>query len=146
MKKQLLILCVVLVTLAGAVLTAQAGNFCKVDSYGCTVEEDGKQIYIMFWSESARDYIMGPGSNATVAPYFPSGEMPLDPPAAAEKPAWLAALDKFHELLKAKIGGLLDPDIVAADESYIASVAAANGPAKALEVVNEWISAISFAK
>ena len=63
MKKYLLVLCVVLATLAGAVLSAQAGNFCNVDNYGCTVELDGEQIYIMFWSEEARKTIMGPLSD-----------------------------------------------------------------------------------
>lgn len=63
MKKYLLVLCVVLATLAGAVLTAQAGNFCKVDNFGCTVELDGEEIYIMFWSEEARKTIMGPLSD-----------------------------------------------------------------------------------
>ncbi len=47
----------------------QDGNsvWCNKDSYGCWVTDaDGGQMYIMFWSEAARDYIMGPGSNAPI--------------------------------------------------------------------------------
>lgn len=41
-------------------------NWCNMDQYGCWVTGDeGQQNYIMFWSESARQYFMG---NST-APY-----------------------------------------------------------------------------
>lgn len=40
--------------------------WCNIDDYGCRItDEDGGVIYIMFWSEEARQYIMGAGS----APY-----------------------------------------------------------------------------
>ena len=72
MKKSLLLFFVLIIA-ALSVLSASAayydqmGNklWCNSDSYGCWVTgEDGEQVYIMFWSESARDYIMGPGSDA----------------------------------------------------------------------------------
>ena len=45
-------------------------NWCNMDQYGCWVTgEDGAQNYIMFWSESARTYFMGPNSNAVVTDY-----------------------------------------------------------------------------
>ena len=46
----------------------QNGNscWCNIDQYGCRVtDEDGATSYIMFWSEEARQYIMGTNS----APY-----------------------------------------------------------------------------
>ncbi len=40
--------------------------WCNIDEYGCRITgDDGGVIYIMFWSEEARQYIMGAGS----APY-----------------------------------------------------------------------------
>ena len=34
--------------------------WCNVDQYGCWItSEDGEQIYLMFWSESARQFFMG---------------------------------------------------------------------------------------
>ena len=69
MKKSLVLLLVVVIAALSvmAVSADQMGgkHWCNSDSYGCWVTgDDGEQIYIMFWSESARDYIMGPGSNA----------------------------------------------------------------------------------
>ena len=35
-------------------------NWCNIDSYGCWVtNEDNGKDYLMFWSESARQYFMG---------------------------------------------------------------------------------------
>ena len=35
-------------------------NWCNIDSYGCWVtNEDNGRDYLMFWSESARQYFMG---------------------------------------------------------------------------------------
>lgn len=51
--------------LALSVLAASAdqeGNahWCNIDKFGCyETAEDGSTYYIMFWSESARKYIMG---------------------------------------------------------------------------------------
>ena len=45
-------------------------NWCNMDQYGCWVTgDDGAQNYIMFWSEEARTYFMGPNSNAVVTDY-----------------------------------------------------------------------------
>ena len=45
-------------------------RFCNMDQYGCwNTNDEGGKDYIMFWSESARDYFMGPGSNAVVTDY-----------------------------------------------------------------------------
>lgn len=61
-------------------------RWCNSDQYGCWVTGDnGAQDYIMFWSESAREYFMGPGSNAVVTDPYPAGKMPLDPAPASEK-------------------------------------------------------------
>lgn len=41
-------------------------NWCNMDQYGCWVTGDnGEQIYIMFWTEEARQYFMG----GSTAPY-----------------------------------------------------------------------------
>lgn len=68
-------------------LADQEGNarWCVSDQYGCWITgDDAGQNYIMFWSESARDLFMGPGSSAGVVTQYPAGRMPLDP---APKPA-----------------------------------------------------------
>ena len=45
-------------------------RFCNMDQYGCwNTNDEGGKDYIMFWSEAAREYFMGPGSNATVTDY-----------------------------------------------------------------------------
>ncbi len=45
-------------------------NWCNMDQYGCWVTGDeGQQNYIMFWSEEARTYFMGPNSKAVVTDY-----------------------------------------------------------------------------
>lgn len=75
------IFCMAVMTVS--VSADQEGNklWCNSDQYGCWVTGDaGEKNYIMFWSEAARDLFMGPGSNATVAPAYPMGEMPLDKP------------------------------------------------------------------
>ncbi len=61
----------------------QLGNkhWCNSDSYGCWVTgENGEHEYIMFWSESARDAIMGPGSNAPIGTNPGTSELPLRAP------------------------------------------------------------------
>ncbi len=63
----------------------QLGNkhWCNSDSYGCWVTgENGEHEYIMFWSESARDAIMGPDSNAPIGTNPGTSELTL----AAPKP------------------------------------------------------------
>ncbi len=61
----------------------QLGNkhWCNSDSYGCWVTgENGEHEYIMFWSESARDAIMGPGSDAPIGTNPGTSELPLRAP------------------------------------------------------------------
>ena len=61
----------------------QMGNkyWCNSDSYGCWVTgENGEHEYIMFWSESARDAIMGPDSKAPLGTNPGTSELPLLPP------------------------------------------------------------------
>ena len=70
-KKTLWIVLLTAGILAGtfaAVFADQNGRacWCNSDNYGCWVTaEDGGKSYIMFWSEEARQYVMGPLS----APY-----------------------------------------------------------------------------
>ena len=75
MKKKSLIFCFVILIAAFAAVTVFADQdayerYCHIDHYGCweTNEEGGKD-YIMFWSEEARAYFMGPDSNAVVTDY-----------------------------------------------------------------------------
>lgn len=71
------VLFVLLAILMMAVMTVSVSadqdgltNWCNMDQYGCWVTgEEGEQIYIMFWSEEARTYFMGPNSNAVVTDY-----------------------------------------------------------------------------
>ncbi len=61
----------------------QLGNkhWCNSDSYGCWVTgENGEHEYIMFWSEAARDAIMGPGSDAPIGANPGASELPLRAP------------------------------------------------------------------
>ncbi len=55
---------ILLVTFAAASADQDGRNcWCNIDDYGCWItDEDGGTIYIMFWSEEARQYIMGAGS------------------------------------------------------------------------------------
>ncbi len=65
----------------------QLGNkrWCNSDSYGCWVTgENGEHEYIMFWSESARDAIMGPDSKAPLGTNPGTAELPLLPPKPAK--------------------------------------------------------------
>ena len=69
---------------APAVFADRDGNacWCNIDQYGCRIaDENNASIYIMFWSEEARQFIMGTGS----APYqlvvrHPgfTGKLPMD--------------------------------------------------------------------
>ncbi len=92
MKKSL-VLIFVLICAALSVLSVSAaprdryydqlGNkhWCNSDSYGCWVTgENGEHEYIMFWSESARDAIMGPDSNAPIGANPGTSELPLRAP------------------------------------------------------------------
>ncbi len=61
----------------------QLGNkhWCNSDSYGCWVTgENGEHEYIMFWSESARESIMGPGSDAPIGTNPGASELSLRAP------------------------------------------------------------------
>ena len=53
---------VILLGIFTAVFADQNGRacWCNIDKYGCWVTaEDGGKSYIMFWTEEARQYIMG---------------------------------------------------------------------------------------
>ncbi len=95
MKKSL-ILFFVLICAALSVLSVSAaprdryydqmGNkhWCNSDSYGCWITgENGEHEYIMFWSEAARDSIMGPDSKAPLGTNPGTSELPLLPPKPA---------------------------------------------------------------
>ena len=52
----------ILLILSAPIFADQEGNenWCNIDSYGCWVTgEDAGKEYLMFWSESARQYFMG---------------------------------------------------------------------------------------
>ena len=70
MLKKLVLLSVLMAALliSCSVFADQDGKncWCNVDQYGCwNTGDDGGKSYLMFWSEEARQYIMGTGS----APY-----------------------------------------------------------------------------
>lgn len=87
MKKSIVFILVVFALLA-AVMTVSAyfeqegtKRWCNVTPDGCTVDDgEGKQVYIMFWSEASRDKIMGPNSNAPISDPFSGSTLPLDSP------------------------------------------------------------------
>ena len=55
----------ILLGTAATVTADQNGRdcWCNIDEYGCWItNEDNGKTYLMFWSEEARQYIMGTGS------------------------------------------------------------------------------------
>ena len=53
--------------------------WCNNDQYGCWITgEKGGRNYIMFWNESARDYIMGKGSKAPIVEKYHLPKLPLE--------------------------------------------------------------------
>ena len=70
-----------LAALTVSVSADQDGNscWCNNDQYGCWITgEKGGRDYIMFWSESARDFIMGKGSKAPIVDRYFAGKLPLE--------------------------------------------------------------------
>ena len=67
MDRKYLRIIVFVFTLLGTFAAASAEQdgrncWCDIDEYGCRITgEDGGETYLMFWSEEARQYIMGPG-------------------------------------------------------------------------------------
>lgn len=65
-KNKLFVVLFALLCLAALSLSAsanQVGNdrSCNIDQYGCWIDaEDGGHNYIMFWTEEAREFFMGP--------------------------------------------------------------------------------------
>ena len=56
-------------------------HWCNTDSYGCWVTgENGDKEYIMFWSEAAAEWIMGPNSGAPIGIYPNAPQLELDAP------------------------------------------------------------------
>ncbi len=92
MKKAVLFILVVLIAALSVMSVSaapragyydQVGNkhWCNSDSYGCWVAgEDGGKDYIMFWSESAREAIMGPNSGAPIGTLPGTSELNLAAP------------------------------------------------------------------
>lgn len=102
MKKKVLFVLFAILMMAVMTVSVSADQdgydrYCNSDQYGCWVTGDeGQQIYIMFWSEEAREFFMGPGSNAVVTDPVPGGQMSLgkDPAAYVKAPA---AAGKFSK-------------------------------------------------
>ena len=80
-KNTLFVVLFAMLCLAAITAVVSADNdgynsFCYIDQYGCWVtdwdverdEPTGKKIYVQFWSDEAREFFMGKGSDATVAP------------------------------------------------------------------------------
>ena len=89
MKKSLVILFVLIIAALSvmSVSADQDGNscWCNTDSYGCWITgENGGHDYIMFWSESARESIMGPDSDAPIGDMYISSELPLKAPVVVK--------------------------------------------------------------
>lgn len=117
----LLITAICLVSFS-AVLADQEGNrrWCNSDQYGCWVtDENGGQSYLMFFSESARDLFMGPGSSAPVVPAVPGGEMGLSAaPEEPKAPAAPAAPANGEENAGGENAGNNDPKHLKLAEKY----------------------------
>ena len=89
MVKKIILIVMVFVLMLGAsaVFADNEGgkSFCYEDQFGCWVtDEDGQQIYIMFWSEEARAFFMGgfskPGELVVEKPNTGNGRLTLDSP------------------------------------------------------------------
>ena len=130
MLRKLVFVGMILVLMASftVVLADQDGrdNWCNSDQYGCWVTgDDGEQWYIMFWSESARDYFMGPGSNAVVTDPFPAGKMPLAPARLTSTPREDAIADiraHFMETAKERIAEIGEEAYFKGFDEYVASL------------------------
>ncbi len=103
MKSPLLVLLLVISILMIAsqtVFADQEGNenWCNIDSYGCWVTgEDGGKDYLMFWSESARQYFMGdstpPYTNVVdYSTFIGIDKMEINQNKEEPQAAWKAAL------------------------------------------------------
>ena len=83
-KKMLLAVLFAVMLLAALTVSVSAdqdGNscWCNNDQYGCWITgEKGGRDYIMFWNESARDYIMGKGSKAPIVEKYHLPKLPLE--------------------------------------------------------------------
>ena len=83
-KKMLLAVLFAVMLLAALTVSVSADQegtscWCNNDQYGCWITgEKGGRDYIMFWSESARDSIMGKGSKAPIVDRYFAGKLPLE--------------------------------------------------------------------
>ena len=83
-KKLLFVVLFAMLFLAALTVSVSADQdggscWCNNDQYGCWITgEKGGRDYIMFWSESARDYIMGKGSKAPIVDRYFAGKLPLE--------------------------------------------------------------------
>ena len=79
-------------------------NWCNIDSYGCWVtNEDSGKDYLMFWSESARQYFMGdstpPYTNVVdYSAYIGVDKMSMNQSDNTGSQSWREALaEVFHK-------------------------------------------------
>ena len=73
------LLCLTAITISVSADQEGSSCWCNVDQHGCWVTgETGGRDYIMFWSESSRDYIMGKGSKAPVVSMYDKAKLPLE--------------------------------------------------------------------
>ena len=83
-KRMLIAALFTMLFLAALTVTVSADQdgtscWCNNDQYGCWITgETGGRNYIMFWSESARDYIMGKGSKAPIVEKYSKSKLPLE--------------------------------------------------------------------
>ena len=83
-KRMLIAALFTMLFLAALTVTVSADQdgtscWCNNDQYGCWITgETGGRDYIMFWSESARDYIMGKGSKAPIVEKYSKSKLPLE--------------------------------------------------------------------
>ena len=94
MLKKIVLFTVILLSLPlcfSVVFAEQNGNtcWCNTDQYGCWItNDDGSTMYLMFWSEYARQYIMGSHSDpyemvVTFPGYYGIYKIPCGSPAPA---------------------------------------------------------------
>lgn len=73
------LLCLTAITISVSADQEGSSCWCNVDQHGCWITgENGGKSYIMFWSESSRDYIMGKGSKAPIVSMYDKAKLPLE--------------------------------------------------------------------
>ena len=98
------VLCL-LIAVSTNVFADQEGNdnWCNIDSYGCWVtNEDNGKDYLMFWSESARQYFMGdstpPYTNVVdYSAYIGVDKMSMNQSEQTDPKPWREALADVYQ-------------------------------------------------